>query len=218
MSHRQYPADESKKLAVYDTDFPQEWLDESLDGNELSKSRMFEWVHGCALVYFISKSRSESLLSTQDAQDLASECVFEFSKSWHRIRLVSHYCRRMYKNNLRRFLKKKRMNLRRVCALSSIDIEQIGTDSVSVHPNFEFESLSDEQRRQVQFAFEELQNAEQVVRELFRYRVFEGTMTYREIAELVDATETSLRMRMARFNKRVRDRYARERARHRLMG
>ena len=216
MVDRQTLVIESKRVAVYDTEFPESWLDESLNGDDISKSRMFEWVHGCALVYFISKSSSEPLLSAQDAQDLASECVFEFSKSWRRVRSVSHYCRRMYKNNLLRFLKKKRRNLLRECALSSVDIDQMGTESVCVYPKFEFESLSDEDRLRVQFASKELQNAEQIIRELFHYRVFEGAMTYREIAELVDATETSLRMRMARFNRRVRDRYAKERAQHRL--
>lgn len=207
---------ESTRVALYDTDFPKEWLEESLLGNDLSKSRMFEWVHGCALIYFISKCSSEPLLSTQDAQDLASECVYEFSKSWRRVRSVSHYCRRMYKNNLLRFLKKKRRNVRRECTLSSVDIDQLETEAVSVYPQFEFESLNDEDRLKVKFASEELQNAEEIIRELFHYRVFEGAMTYREISELVDATETSLRMRMARFNRRVRDRYAKERARHRL--
>ena len=184
-----------------------QWLSRSVAGDEDCRRRLFEWVHARAMEYFESKCGIEPLLHIQDAQDLASECVVEFSKCWTRVRSVTHYCRRMYKNNLRRFLKRKRRLLTRECVLNSDEVERFGREAISVHPNFEFERYSDDDERRLRFAAAELSQADAVIRELYHYRIFVGAMTYSEIADLVGATETSLRMRMARFNRRVRKRY-----------
>lgn len=194
----------------------QDWLENALAGDEVSRTRMFSWVHSSAIHYFETKSFVEPLLSVQDAQDLASECIEEFSKAWQRVRSVCHYCRRMFKNNLRRFLKRKRKGLQRECALMADAFEHYGTEFISVYPSFEFERFSDEDHRRRRVAESELRNADDIIKELFHYRVLVGSLTYREIADLLGATETSLRMRMARFNRRVRTRHDREEQRRRM--
>ena len=186
------------------------WFTRSLTGDETSRGYVFAWVHAGASDYFSAKAGIEPLLSLQDAEDLASECVVEFSKSWKRVRSVTHYCRRMYKNNLRRYLKRRRGALHRECALEPEAIEQLGCEAVLVRPEFEFERFTDDDLKRIRFATNELESADEVVRDLFHYRVFAGALTYGEIAEFAGATETSLRMRMARFNRRVRRRYNRE--------
>jgi len=187
------------------------WHVRSLSGDQISRDRLLAWVHACATEYFQAKTGIEPLLTHQDAQDLASECVVEFSKCWTRVRSVSHYCRRMYKNNLRRYLKRRRRLLHRESILLQHEIEHYGREAISCDPVFEFERYSDEDLRRIRFASREVTNADLPIRELFHYRVLAGSLTYAEIAESTGATETSLRMRMARFNRRVRREYARSR-------
>jgi len=196
--------------------FLQDCLERALAGDDVSRTRMFSWVHSSAIRYFESKSFSEPLLSIQDAQDLASECIEEFSKAWQRIRSVCHYSRRMFKNNLRRFLKRKRKGLRRECALMADEFEHYGTEFIAVYPSFEFERLSDEDHRRHRVAESELRDADDIIKEIFHYRILAGSLTYGEVAEILGATETSLRMRMARFNRKVRTRHDRDEQRRRM--
>jgi len=169
---------------------------------------MMCWVHEQALQYYLAKAGIEPLLTPQDAEDLASECILEFSKCWNRVRSIPHYCRRMYKNNLHRYLKRKRRHLHRESRLVPEEADRSVQRAVSCSMRFEFERFSDEDLGRIRFASNELERADEVVRTLFQYRVLAGSLTYAEIGEYVGATETSLRMRMARFNRRVRRRYA----------
>lgn len=201
---------------THDDVFQESWHEGALGGCELNKAQMFEWVYNCALRYYLTKSLTEPLLGKQDAQDLASECIIEFSKSWPRIRCVSHYCRRMFKNNLHRFLKKRRREVNRDCSLTEMDAECDSLEASLCLLAPAIDVLSDDDEKRLRFVKRELQSADDVVQTLFKLRVFEGPFTYREIAEQVDASETSLRMKMARFNRKVRDRYARQHAAHRM--
>jgi DNA-directed RNA polymerase specialized sigma24 family protein len=184
------------------------WHADSLNGDEASRRQMMRWVHEQAMTYYLSKAGIEPLLTPQDAEDLASECILEFSRCWNRVRSIPHYCRRMYKNNLHRYLKRKRRNLHRESRLASEETDRAVQKAVSCRMCFEFERFSDEDLGRIRFATEELERADEVVRTLFHYRVLSGSLTYAEIGDVVGATETSLRMRMARFNRRVRRRYA----------
>lgn len=192
-----------------------EWLIGSQAGEEESRLRMYAWVHRCALNYYLSKTVIEPLLSYHDAQDLASDCLIEFERSWREVRSLPHYTRRMLKNNLQRFLKRKRRVLQRERTLGSDEMELQAYEAIRYTPVFEFERLSDEDERRYRSAVCALRQADPIVQDLFKYRVFSETMTYREIAEHLGASETSLRMRMARFNKRVRTNHARQESRRR---
>ena len=189
---------------------PDAWLHRSLAGDESDRQRMFVWVHECGRRYYLEKTAVEPLLSYHDAQDLATEALIEFEKSWRRVRSVEHYTRRMLKNNLQRFLKRKRRCLKRESILAPEQIEYHASEAVIHTPEFGFERFSDEDLRRVHTASDALEQADPIVQLLFRYRVFSESMTYREISEIVGATETSLRMRMARFNRRVRELHRRQ--------
>jgi DNA-directed RNA polymerase specialized sigma24 family protein len=183
-----------------------DWLKQSRAGSAVSRNQMLVWVHRAALEYYLSKVHVEALFSKPDAWDLASESVVEFERSWHRVRTVAHYCRRMFKNNLSRFLKRKRKMMHREQELDVPGLESSVISVSGTQPVFEFESMSDEQLRRLQIARQELVLADDVIRCLFNYRVFSGCLTYAEIGEILGTTETSLRMRMTRFNRRVRNR------------
>ena len=193
-----------------------EWLQLSLDGDATSRNRMLIWVHQAALDYYLAKVHVEALLTRADALDMASESVVEFDRSWRRVRTVAHYCRRMFKNNLSRFLKRKRRLLQRE---QELDVLRSDTSGVSIsveQPLFEFDRFSDDQLRRLRLARRELDLADNAIRSLFDYRVFVGNLTYAEIGEILGTTETSLRMRMTRFNRKVRNRYAEQTRLNRL--
>ena len=189
-------------------DLLDEWLEQSRAGDVISRNKMLIWVHRSALEYFQAKVPLEALLTTADAWDMASESVIEFERSWIRVRRVGHYCRRMYKNNLNRFLKRKRRLLRRELALDITHIERANIESAVANPRFEFERLSDGDKRKIATAQAELDQADPALKCLFEYRVFSGRLTYAEIGEILGTSETSLRMRMTRFNRRVKNRHA----------
>lgn len=188
-------------------DLLDEWLVQSRNGDMISRNRMLIWVHHTALDYYSSKVSVEPLMSTADAWDMASDSVIEFERSWKRVRRVAHYCRRMFKNNLNRFLNRKRRLLLREQELDLDFIERACIASVSTLPKFDFERLSDDECYQVATARAELEKADESVKKIFEYRVFSGRLTYAEIGELIGASETSLRMRMTRFNRRVKIRH-----------
>jgi len=189
-------------------DLLDDWLEQSRKGNVISRNKMLIWVHRSALEYYHSKVPLETLLTTADAWDMASDSVVEFERCWLRVRRVSHYCRRMFKNNLNRFLTRKRRLLRREQELDLNFIEHTNIPAAVAIPSFQFERLSDEERYKVAVARDELDQADESVKFLFEYRVFSGRLTYAEIGEILGTSETSLRMRMTRFNRRVKNRYA----------
>lgn len=189
-------------------DLLDDWLKQSRAGDVISRNKMLIWVHRSALDYYQSKVPVESLLTSADAWDMASECVIEFERCWLRVRLVGHYCRRMFKNNLNRFLTRKRRLLRRELELDLKYIERANISTAVSIPKFDFEQLSDEDRLKVATARAELDRADEAVKSLFEYRVFSGSLTYGEIGEILGTSETSLRMRMTRFNRRVKNRHA----------
>jgi DNA-directed RNA polymerase specialized sigma24 family protein len=184
------------------------WLQLSLDGDATSRNRMLIWVHQTALEYYLAKVHVEALLTHADALDMASESVVEFERSWRRVRTVAHYCRRMFKNNLNRFLKRKRRLLQREQDLDAPGLESSAISVSGGQPIFEFDRFSDDQLRKLRLARRELDMADDAIRSLFDYRVFAGNLTYAEIGEILGTSETSLRMRMTRFNRKVRNKYA----------
>ena len=84
-------------------------------GCDNSEQRLYTWFYDEGLVYFRQKVTSEALLTYSDAEDLAGESLLEFQKALPRVRTVTRYARRMFKNNLIRFLAKSRNRKRREC-------------------------------------------------------------------------------------------------------
>ncbi|TDI72811.1 MAG: sigma-70 family RNA polymerase sigma factor [Bacteroidetes bacterium] len=197
----------TSEYVINGTERLDEWLSRSLDGDVTSRDKMLVWVHTSALEYYLGKVHVEPLLSKSDAWDMASESVVEFERSWSRVRKVAHYCRRMFKNNLSRFLRKKRKSMHREQELSVPDLDTLSVSVTGFYPVFEFDAFTDDQLDQLRIARRELDMADDIVRCLFEYRVFAGCLTYAEIGEILGTSETSLRMRMTRFNRRVRSRY-----------
>jgi DNA-directed RNA polymerase specialized sigma24 family protein len=189
-------------------DIVEDWLEQSRSGDTQSRDKMLIWVHRTAVDYFCSKVSTEPLFSLADAWDLASDSVVEFERSWTRVRRVSHYCRRMYKNNLNRYLHRKRKQMLREQALDHEGTQGREAAISVMIPRFDFELHSDEEKAKIATARAELERADDTLRSLFEYRVFSGQLTYAQIGALLGASETSLRMRMTRFNKRVKNRHA----------
>jgi hypothetical protein len=88
------------------------------------------------------------------------------------------------------------------------NIERLIIPKATVFPKFDFERFSDEDNFKVATARAELDLADDTVKCLFEYRVFSGRLTYAEIGKILGTSETSLRMRMTRFNRRVKNRHA----------
>jgi len=214
-----------RNVKLFTPEALQEVLSAAQSGKAEARAELLTWLYRTALDYFYSKVSIEQRLSAEDAQDLACETVIEFSKSWLGVQTPIHYARRMMKNNLARFLKKERLRCQRVCALDSDVVERLekrGQRHTGFH---EDDSIDDNDRIKCHLIQHEMSHADASIQSIIHYRVLAGSLTYAEIAGILNTSDTSLRMRMTRFKHRVRERHDLIRARrdrvsvqHRLVG
>lgn len=179
--------------------------------NTLKRDELFLIVYTYASDYYTSRARREPILTHTEAEDLAGETLLEFQRHWKKIRNHEHYVRRMCRNNLFRFLKRKRQREGRESLWTDLGMnEESMVDSswnTSLPNGRVFESLNDEQMEQLRFSLACIGQADDLTQRLIMYRTGLHPMTYREIEELTGCTEAALRMRYARFRALVQEKY-----------
>lgn len=189
-------------------------LERARHGHLRSRSELQVWVYREGMDYFLSKVGTERLLSRSEAQDLAGECLLEFQKALPRIRSLSRYCRKMFRNNLIRHLTRKRSRqTRERCQEESI-IQYQGYVSGRGLRLMEFEIFSDMDLRKLNTTRRKLKQVDPVMKQVFELRTAEEPLSYKQIGAIVGLGEAALRMRVTRFCRSVRDEhYAQERIR-----
>lgn len=189
-------------------------LDRVRDGDPAARDRLLGWVYDEGLSYFTYASQREQLLSPEEAADLAGDCVLEFNRVLSSVRNPVHYARRMFRNNLRRFLCRKRARLVRE------GDESRGSPAQSSYTEAPFDSMrsrrssgmyrfDDEQRRMWRTARRRIEGADVDMQQIIRFRLAAEPLPYRVIGELLGASEPALRMKMTRFCRSVRREFAR---------
>lgn len=199
----------SRTMAV-DREIPTDILEQARAGDLGAREALMGWAYATASLYYQGKTRVEAGLSRRDAEDLAGAFVVEFSRVWPRVGLLYNYTRRMLRNNLNRYLRRKRERLGRETPIGVWNgpLRVCDSGAVSNHdPALEGETDDDHIRsaavRRV------LDQCDPVTRELMLLRASEMELTYRQIALMLETTESALRMRATRFYQGVRDEYTR---------
>jgi len=108
----------------------------------------------------------------------------------------------MFRNNLGRFLRRKRARLVKEAA-------ERREAATTVLAEATRSSFDDEQRRMWRTARRRIDAADAEMRQIIRYRTAAEPLPYRVIGEILGANEPALRMRMTRFCRSVRREYAR---------
>jgi DNA-directed RNA polymerase specialized sigma24 family protein len=153
----------------------------------------------------VGKVGVEVRLSPTDAEELAGMFLLEFERAWPRIRSVGHYTRRMLRNNLRRYLRRKRELRRREAPYASHELDRIPDSALHVSESHPIERWGDDEAAQFAAVRETLSRTDPLTRDLMALRSGDPPLSYAVIAVRLNTTETALRMRAARFYQAVRD-------------
>ena len=184
-------------------------LDRIRDGDRHARDRLLGWVYDEGLVYFLAASSREHLLSPDEAADLAGDCVLEFDRVLLQVRNPAHYARRMFRNNLGRYLRRKRVRLGREVQQPSVPERAARPAEARIRHHRNAHRLDDEQRRMWCAARSRIENADLEMKQIIRFRLAAEPLPYRLIGEILGASEPALRMKMTRFCRSVRREYAR---------
>jgi len=175
------------------------------------RDELFMIVYSYACNYFTKRARREPILTHAEAEDLAGETLLEFQRHWANIRNPEHYVRRMCRNNLFRFLKRKRQREGRESLWTDLGLdEELMADPAWIKGQVLSGlsgSLNDEQLEQLRFSLECIGQADDLTQRIIMYRTSLRPRTYREIEELTGCNEAMLRMRYARFRALVQEKY-----------
>lgn len=174
-------------------------------GDREACGALLGWAYRSARDYYRGKVHVEALLSTLDAEELAGTFLIEFERAWPRIRCIGHYTRRMLRNNLRRYLRRKRDLGFRVSHRPGHEMDQIPGSVLQVAEPHPMERWSDDEAVQFAAVQQTLARSDPLTRNLMTLRSGDPPLSYAVIAVRLNATETALRMRAARFYQAVRD-------------
>lgn len=103
-------------------------LERAQNGDSAARTTLFEWAYLVAAQYYHKKSASESYLTTEDAEELASAYFLEFERALPRLQSATRFTRSVLQRNLKRYLRQKKK--RRV--LESLLAEQLMSDKISL--------------------------------------------------------------------------------------
>lgn len=188
---------------------PSDILDLIRNGDRQARDRLLGWVYDDGLAYFLGASAREQLLSPDEAADLAGDCVLEFDRALPRVHNAVHYARRMYRNNLGRYLRRKRARLMREICQASVPERAVRPAETSGRRRQGVHRLDDEERRMWRAARRRIRKADPEMQQIIRFRLAAEPLSYRLIGEIMGASEPALRMKMTRFCRSVRREYAR---------
>ena len=173
-------------------------------GCKNAQHEISHWVYQQGLQYFESKVSRESLLSREEAQDLAGESLLEFERALLRIRDHTRYARRMFRNNLVRYLSRKRARRSKEC-LGEDQLPDGQFGDVAGEPRtVGSDGLSDRDSFRLAYVRQMLKEADPMTKAVWSYRLADEPLGYRQIGEILSMDEAALRMRVARFSKRIR--------------
>ena len=176
------------------------WLHEAKAGNDQSLANLRAWVYATASVYFRHRATRERSVTEYDAEEMASSFFIEFDTAWPRVKSATKYTRFLLSSWVARYMKNKRQ---RQCRESSISNDVAGEDSTE-RP---WRSWDDTAWAQYQAVLRTFVSLDPCTRSVVIGRLQAPPRPYRELSAELQASETSLRMRMSRFSRSVRAAY-----------
>jgi len=179
-------------------------LEKAKLGCETSTQILIGWIYTESLSYFVSKAYFESKLSVSEAEDSAGECVLEFRSVLPQVRMLERYARRMFRNNMIRYLSRKRARQSREILSSDRYRTTHQLEEVADQAPSEPKSISDRDALRVYTSLRQLNNSDPILKQVWAYRMADDPMGYKQIGEIMGMDDAALRMRIARFCRRVR--------------
>lgn len=179
-------------------------LEKAKQGCPASTKILVGWIYQTSLEYFASKVHLETKLSPQEAEDLAGECVLEFQRVLPQVRTLERYARRMFRNNMIRFLSRKRARQSRE-VLSSDRFQEVNylEEMVAEVPE-EKRSMTDRDALRLYTSLRQLDCSDPILKQIWAYRLADDPLGYKQIGKIMGMDDAALRMRIARFCLKVR--------------
>ena len=182
-------------------------LEQAQNGEGEARDRLCSWSYLTASRYYREKVRVEKTLKTEDAEDLTTAFFLEFDGTLPRLRSATHFTRHVLKQNLKRYLKRKKQRLLKETPTPLNELENKAEKSAAAESTNPWERWTDEKFLQYQTVLQSLNSADDLTRQAIEYRLEHPPMPYQEIAGHLNMPETAIRMRVARFYSLVRKKY-----------
>lgn len=207
LTHKPMNAGHTPRVFSEHLDVPDEtvevWLQNARAGDNDALAKLRSWAYLTAREYFATSLRRERLLSRQDVEDMASGFFVEFDRDWPRVQSATRYVRFLLANWVARYVKRKRERRSREIVPDWVE------DIVSEDSQRPWRTWDDTSWHRYRAVLTTIANCDPVTRHVIAGRVADPPRPYRDLSVELQATETALRMRMARFYRSVRRAYER---------
>jgi hypothetical protein len=177
------------------------------NSSEADREKLFCWAYLTASNYYCLKVKSEANLTLVDAEELASGFFLEFERTLPRLKSAARFTRYVLKQNLKRYLKRKKRLRQRE---TNVTEEEINPQTIAASfetPSPPWENWSDEDFHQYKAVLETYRETDEITQKIIKYRLEDPPRPYKNISDQLKMTETSIRMRVMRFYSAVRRNY-----------
>ncbi len=175
-------------------------------GDSAAKERLLGWAYFTAHRYYRLKVPAEKALSAEDAEELTTAFFLEFESNLPQLQCATRYTRYVLKQNLRRYLRRKRMRRWRA-GWPLHNVEKSSAAAVADEPGSPWMAWSDEDFFQYRAVLQALHETDDTTRRVIQFRLENPPLPYLEIAAHLNLSETAIRMRVTRFYSLVRKIY-----------
>ncbi|MEM1269577.1 MAG: hypothetical protein AAF752_14985 [Bacteroidota bacterium] len=196
--------EEERELLAQPDEVIEGWLAQARAGDADARERLDFWAYTNARNYFAHKSGEKTWMTLSDVNAMTSDFFVEFERALPRMRLVTHYSRRLLKNQWIRYDQKRRKRRRREGELSEVIERRMKAEAPE--PT-RWRDWDDEQMLQYRCLLATLKAAKPELQAILKQRLQDPPVEYSIIADQLGVTETALRMRVSRFYGAVRRRY-----------
>jgi DNA-directed RNA polymerase specialized sigma24 family protein len=182
-------------------------LQSSNCGNEIDRDKLYRWAYLTASNYYCMKVKFEADLTSIDAEELSSDFFLEFERTLPRMKSATRFTRYVLKQNLKRFLKRKKALRYRETGVREEEIHSQKVLSYREEILRPWEDWTDEDFLQYKTVLETFQKTDETTQKIIKYRLEDPPLPYKDISDQLKISETAIRMRVMRFYSAVRQKY-----------
>jgi len=198
---------EEKALLEISDEEAERLLENAQEGNVEAKDKLYCWAYLTAYQYFNWSAQRENAIAVEDAEDLTAAFFLEFESTLPRLKSAARFTRHVIKQNLQRYIKRKKIRQHREILTPDQALENKAGDSAAEAEVEPWKDWTEEQFMQYRAVLEALKNADGSTQKIIQYRMEDPPLEHKEIAGLLKMSETSIRMRVTRFYSLVRKKY-----------
>ena len=177
------------------------------DGDDEARDKLSHWVYLTGQEYYQNKIAAERLLSKEDAEDLTTNVFLEFENSLPHLKSATRFTRYLLKQNLKRYLRRKRQKRLREVPIPLQEIIEKHKSPDDTSQRHDWQDWTDDEFLQYQAVLQTLQQSDETTQQIIRARLEEPPIQFNEIAARLSMSETSVRMRAVRFYSQVREQF-----------